>query len=100
MKLRAFSPSRIAAVMIKETIQMRRDRLTFAMIIGVPILQLILFGYAINNDPKRLPTAAIVADYGPVGRAILTAMENSDYFDITRGTTEAQAREMLARGDI
>jgi len=100
MKLRAFSLSRVAAVMIKETIQMRRDRLTFAMIIGVPIIQLILFGYAINNDPKRLPTAAIIADYGPVGRAILTAMENSEYFDITRGTTEAQAREMLARGDI
>jgi len=53
--------SRIVAVMIKEFIQMRRDRLTFAMIIGVPIIQLVLFGYAINTTPKLLPTAAIVA---------------------------------------
>ena len=55
---RFFSWTRVMAVMVKETIQMRRDRLTFAMIIGVPILQLVLFGYAINTDPKELPTAA------------------------------------------
>jgi ABC-2 type transport system permease protein len=80
---------------------MRRDRLTFAMIIGVPIIQLTLFGYAINTDPKRLPTAAIVADHGPVSRAILAALEISDYFEILAGSpTEAEAREMLARGDV
>ena len=96
-----FSWSRVGAVMVKEFIQMRRDRLTFAMIIGVPIIQLTLFGYAINTDPKRLPTAAIVADHGPVSRAILVALEISDYFEIEAGSpTEAEAREMLARGDV
>jgi ABC-2 type transport system permease protein len=98
---RAFSWPRVAAVMVKETIQMRRDRLTFAMIIGVPILQLILFGFAINTDPKRLPTAAIVADNGPIGRTIVTAMQLSSYFDIDQtATTEAIAREKLARGEV
>jgi ABC-2 type transport system permease protein len=101
MKLRRFSLSRVAAVMIKEFIQMRRDRLTFAMIIGVPIIQLVLFGYAINTDPKRLPTAAIVADSGPVSRSIVAAMELSGYFAFTGGfTTEAEAQAMLARGDV
>ncbi|SDB35035.1 ABC transporter permease [Bauldia litoralis] len=100
-KLRAFSWTRIMAVMVKETIQMRRDRLTFAMIIGVPILQLVLFGYAINTDPKRLPTAVIVADNGPAGRAIVTGMQLSDYFEVDpQATGEAAAREKLARGDI
>jgi ABC-2 type transport system permease protein len=96
-----FSLSRVGAVMVKEMIQLRRDRLTFAMIVGIPILQLILFGYAINTDPKQLPTAAIVADYGPVGRAIIAGMEISKYFDIVAGApTEAEARDMLARGDV
>jgi ABC-2 type transport system permease protein len=97
----SFSWSRIVAVMVKEFIQMRRDRLTFAMIIGVPIVQLVLFGYAINNDPKRLPTAMVLGDNGPVSRAILTAMQNSNYFDIGPGPVgEAAAREMIARGDV
>src|SRR6185295_4847835 len=101
MKLRRFSWSRVVAVMAKEFIQMRRDRLTFAMIIGVPILQLVLFGYAINTDPKRLPTAAVIADNGPVSRAIIAGLEISNYFDFgERRTTEAEAREMLARGDV
>ena len=96
-----FSWSRIAAVMIKELIQMRRDRLTFGMIIGIPIVQLILFGYAINTDPKHLPTAAIVADHGPVSRAIITALETSGFFAFGEGQpTEAEARESLARGEI
>ena len=95
------SLSRIGAVMIKEFIQMRRDRLTFAMIIGVPIIQLILFGYAINTDPKRLPTALVVADHGPISRAILNGMQVSNYFDvIDGGSTEADARWMLDRGEV
>lgn len=100
-KPRAFSWSRIMAVMIKETIQMRRDRLTFAMIIGVPVLQLVLFGYAINTDPKQLPTAVIVADNGPTVRAIVTGLQISNYFDIDEeATTEAIARTKLERGDV
>ena len=100
-RTRAFSWSRVVAVMVKETIQMRRDRLTFAMIIGVPIIQLILFGFAINTDPKRLPTAAIVADSGPIGRTIVTAMQLSNYFEIDQtANTEAIARDKLARGEV
>jgi ABC-2 type transport system permease protein len=98
---RQFSSSRILAVMIKEAIQMRRDRMTFAMIIAIPILQLILFGYAINTDPKQLPTAAIVVDNGPIGRAIIAGMQVSDYFDVLHQTpSEAEARGLLARGDV
>ena len=97
----SLSFTRIRAMMIKEFIQMRRDRITFAMIIGVPIVQLVLFGYAINTDPRELPTAVIVADHGPVSRAILNAMDVSGYFDFDRASpSEAEAREMLARGDV
>ncbi len=98
---RQFSSSRILAVMIKEAIQMRRDRMTFAMIIAIPILQLILFGYAINTDPKQLPTAAIVVDNGPIGRAIIAGMQLSNYFDVLHQTpSEAESRALLARGDV
>ena len=101
MKPRSFSFARIGAIMVKEAIQLKRDRLTFAMIIVIPVLQLVLFGYAINTDPKRLPTVVVVADQGPVGRAILTAMQVSGYFGIAPATAgEAEAAAMLARGDV
>jgi ABC-2 type transport system permease protein len=93
--------SRTFAVMVKEFIHMRRDRLTFAMMVGIPIIQLVLFGFAINTDPRQLPTAAIVADQGPHVRAILSGMENSGYFRfVGPAEGEAQARRMLARGDV
>jgi ABC-2 type transport system permease protein len=76
-----FSFGRFSAVLFKEFIQMGRDRITFAMMIGVPIMQLLLFGYAINSDPKNLPTLVEMADNGPVVRAVLAGMETSDYFD-------------------
>ena len=92
---------RFRAVLIKEFIQMRRDRLTFGMMIGVPLLQLILFGYAINTDPKQLPTALLVADQGVFARSLVRALENSDYFEITRqAASEADADGLLARGDV
>jgi len=72
---------RMWAIFIKEFVQMRRDRMTFATMIFVPILQLTLFGYAINTDPKHLPTAVLVRDDGPLTRAMLAAMKNTDYFD-------------------
>ena len=99
MNLGGFSFARIGAVMIKEAIQLRRDRLTFAMIIGIPIIQLVLFGYAINTDPKRLPTLVVAADQGPIARAVVTGMQNSGYFDV-RATpaTEAEAHALLAAG--
>jgi ABC-2 type transport system permease protein len=72
---------RMWAMVVKEFVQMRRDRMTFATMIFVPILQLTLFGYAINTDPKQLPTALLARDDGPLTRAVLAAMKNTDYFD-------------------
>jgi len=96
-----FSPRRFWAIVVKEFIQMRRDRVTFAIMIGIPLVQLILFGFAINSDPKHLPTAVLLADRGPQGRTLLYAIRNSGYFDFVREvTTEAEARAALARGDV
>ena len=77
----SLSLARFGAVLVKEFIQMRRDRVTFAMMIGVPLMQLLLFGFAINSDPHHLPTLVEMADEGPVGRAILSGMRTSSYFD-------------------
>src|SRR5690606_17243509 len=79
-----FSLRRFRAVLVKEFIQMRRDRLTFAMMVAVPLMQLVLFGYAINADPKRLPTALLIADQGQFARSLVVALENSGYFEISR----------------
>jgi len=80
---------------------MRRDRLTFGMMIGIPILQLVLFGLAINSDPKHLPTAVLLADHGPQGRTLLEGIRNSAYFDFVRQvTTVKEADDALARGDV
>ncbi|HEY5627201.1 MAG TPA: ABC transporter permease [Nitrospira sp.] len=97
---RTFSPSRFWAIVVKEFIQMRRDRVTFGMMIGIPLIQLILFGFAINADPKHLPTAVLMADYGPHGRTLLQAIRNSDYFAFVREVkTEQEADDVLARGE-
>ena len=99
--LHTFSARRFVAVVIKEFIQMRRDRVTFAMMVGIPFIQLILFGFAINSDPKHLDTALILADTGPQGRTLLHAIENSGYFHFVQTLgTEAQGHEALARGDV
>jgi len=96
----AFSWSRWVGIMSKEFIQLKRDRLTFGMIIGIPVLQLILFGYAINADPKRLPTAVLAADSSQYSRTLLAAMQNSGYWRITqRVSSEAEAEELLAHGE-
>ncbi|HEX6948562.1 MAG TPA: ABC transporter permease [Nitrospira sp.] len=101
MNTRRFSISRLWAIVVKEFIQMRRDRVTFGMMIGVPLMQLVLFGYAINADPKRLPTAVLLADYGPQGRTLLHAIRNSDYFEFKRElATEEEGRDVLARGEV
>ncbi|HET9844395.1 MAG TPA: ABC transporter permease, partial [Nitrospira sp.] len=96
-----FSIPRLWAIVVKEFIQMRRDRVTFGMMIGVPLIQLVLFGYAINADPKRLPTAVLMADYGPQGRTLLHAIRNSGYFEFKRElSSEQEGRDVLARGDV
>jgi len=94
-----FSPARIGALMVKEFIQLRRDRLTFAMILVIPVVQLVLFGYAINTDPKRLPAVVTAADNGPYVRAIVTALENSQYFALRPGfASESEAEEAIRDG--
>jgi ABC-2 type transport system permease protein len=97
----AFSAARFRAVLVKEFIQMLRDRLTFAMMVGVPLMQLLLFGYAINSDPRYLPTAVIVGDTGTFGRSIVRALENSSYFRVVSWPKNpAEASAMIARGDV
>src|SRR5206468_7553631 len=96
-----FSIARFRAMLAKEFIQMRRDRLTFGMVIGIPLLQLILFGYAINADPKHLPAAVILADHGPEGRTLLAALQNSSYYDLIRQVkTESDGHDLLARSQV
>ncbi|WP_083239303.1 ABC transporter permease [Methyloceanibacter superfactus] len=89
------------AMVVKEFVQMRRDRMTFATMIFIPILQLVLFGYAINTDPKHLPTAVLTRDDGPLTRAVLTAMKNSDYFEFVAQVRDpAEIDRMLASGEV
>ncbi|TIU26388.1 MAG: ABC transporter permease, partial [Mesorhizobium sp.] len=75
-----FSFARLGALLIKEFIQMRRDRITFAMMLGVPLLQLVLFGFAINNDPKSLPTALVAMSNDQYTRAIVSALQMTRYY--------------------
>ena len=96
-----FSWTRVAAIMLKEFVQMRRDRLTFAMIVGIPILQLVLFGYAINTDPKSLPTAVVDYDKSVFSRSIVRGLENTRYFAVTEVPGgEADADRLIAQGDV
>jgi ABC-2 type transport system permease protein len=94
------SLARIGAVLRKELVQLRRDRLTFAMLIGVPIMQLILFGYAINSDPRHLPAAVVALDQSPLVRSIVRAAENTRYFEIVEVTSERDAERLIARGEV
>ena len=97
----SFNLQRLWAVVLKEFIQMRRDRLTFGMMIGIPMVQLILFGYAINSNPKHLPTAVYAADNSPFSRTIVWALRNSSYFDLTREAhSAAEIKTMLAEGEV
>jgi len=92
---------RMWAMVIKEFVQMRRDRMTFATMIFVPIMQLVLFGYAINTDPKQLPTAVLTRDDGPLTRAVLAAMRNTDYFDFRVQVRDPEELDRLVRsGDV
>jgi len=96
-----FSFARLRGIIWKEFTQMRRDRLTFAMMLGIPLIQLTLFGYAINSDPRHLPAAVLLADRGPQGRTLLYAMKNSTFFDFVRQVkTEIEGRDLLARGQV
>jgi ABC-2 type transport system permease protein len=96
-----FAWHRFVAVLAKEFVQMRRDRLTFAMMIGVPVMQLVLFGYAINMDPKGLPAAVVSAEASPFARSLVRALENTGYFRVVaQPDTVAEAEALVARGEV
>lgn len=101
MMSNGFSWNRFVAVAVKEFIQMRRDRLTFAMMVGIPLIQLALFGFAINSDPKHLPTALLSADHSEFSRTFEQSLINSGYFHIvSKPESEAEARRLLEIGDV
>lgn len=101
MSVPRISLARMGAMILKEFVQMKRDRLTFAMMVGIPIIQLMLFGYAINADPRQLPTAVLGYENGPASRAIVAGLQNSTYFRVTvlaRDTAEVD--RLLDRGQV
>ena len=92
---------RLGAIITKEVRQLGRDRLTFAMMFGVPIMQLLLFGYAIDTDPHNLPTAVIAADESTISRTILSALSSTGYMRFThRPKSEAEANSLLQNGEV
>jgi ABC-2 type transport system permease protein len=96
-----FSLRRVATLITKEGIQMRRDRITFAMMLGVPLMQLMLFGFAINNDPKGLPAALVAPTQDRFTRAIVSALELTGYYRFTHPDASAAAAErLIARGEV
>lgn len=97
----AFSWSRFVAIVQKEFIQMRRDRLTFGMMVGIPLMQLMLFGFAINFDPKGLPTAVMVSQPSAFSRSFVAALETSGYFNVVaQPASEVAARQLLDEGEV
>jgi ABC-2 type transport system permease protein len=99
--MRRMTFHRWLGIVIKEFIQLKRDRLTFGMILGIPIIQLMIFGFAINSDPKHLPTVVLLTESGAFTRDYISAMRNSEYFDLI-GTvnTEQEAARLMERGDV
>jgi len=96
-----FTFHRFWAIVLKEFIQMKRDRVTFGMMIGIPLIQLIIFGFAMNADPKHLPAAIRSADQGPFARTLIVALKNSGYFNLVReAPTESEAQRLLQLGDV
>ncbi|MDJ1009661.1 MAG: ABC transporter permease [Paracoccaceae bacterium] len=98
---RFFSFGRLLTLLAKESIQMRRDRLTFAMMLGVPLIQLVLFGFAINTDPKELPAALVAPTQDRFTRSMVSALELTGYYRfVAPDATAGEAEEMIARGDV
>lgn len=93
--------SRFSAMFAKEFIQLKRDRVTFATMIVVPLMQLLLFGFAINTNPRQLPTAVLLQEQSDIGRAIVVALRNTGYFEVTRlARTSAELDEWIKSGEI
>ena len=93
--------SRTLAMLIKEFVQLRRDRLTFATMIFIPVVQLLLFGYAINTTPRHLPTAVLVHEESDLGRSVLAALDNTSYFAVTHlARSEAEMDHWMRSGEV
>jgi ABC-2 type transport system permease protein len=96
-----FSFTRWWGIVLKEFLQLKRDRITFGMIVGIPIIQIVLFGFAINTDPKQLPTTVVQGDRSEFTRSFLAAMRTSGYFALVgESQDEKTARDMLERGEV
>jgi ABC-2 type transport system permease protein len=96
-----FSFARLGALLLKEFIQMRRDRITFAMMLGVPLMQLVLFGYAINNDPKSLPAALVATSNDHYTRAMVSALQMTGYYRFDHvAESAAEAEALMASGSV
>jgi len=101
MKHTVFSVARLQALLIKEFIQMRRDRVTFAMMLGVPLMLLILFGFAINNDPKGLPAALVSTSNDHYTRAMISALEMTGYYRFDHQVASAaEGEDLIERGEV
>jgi ABC-2 type transport system permease protein len=99
--MNGFSATRVLAVLVKEFKQLTRDRITYAMILVLPVVQLLLFGYAINSEPRHLPTAVLIQEDSVFARSIVASLKNSLYFEFTaQARTPAELDEMLRRGDV
>jgi ABC-2 type transport system permease protein len=97
----SFSFKRFVAMALKEFVQMRRDRMTFIFMVGVPVMQMILFGFAINTNPKDLPAALLCQDSSPFARSVVAAFENSSYFRFAaRPASEAEAERAMKSGEV
>ena len=92
---------RVGAMIVKEALQLRRDRFTFATMIAIPVIQLTLYGYAINTNPRHLPTAVLVRESGDVSRSIMAALSNTEYFRLTRHVDDpGEIDRLLTRGEV
>jgi len=97
----SLSPARIVAVMIKEFTQLRRDRITYAMMLMLPLVQLVLFGYAINNDPRHMPAAVVSHDHGRLADAVVATLERTTYVDVKYlPRSEAEMDRLIRRGEV
>jgi len=98
--MRGFSLARVFAVLQKEFIQMRRDPGTIGLTVALPLVQLCLFGYALNANPHHLPTGLVSADHSRYERTLTAGLANTGYFDFRPFATEQQAEAALARGEV
>ena len=98
--MNGFSVRRLIALLRKEWIQVKRDAMTLRMIIALPIMQLFLFGYAINTNPQHLPTGLLSVSHSKYERTLVAALRNTGYYDIQPMASEAEAEEALAQGDV